>query len=202
MTWAQKRRSEEYYRRAKKEGFRSRASYKLLQVHEKFHLIDEGTKILDMGASPGGWSQVISKLNPDGLNVATDIIPMDPVPGVIFSKGDIFSDEVIDRLLEKSEFGYDLILSDILQHTSGQRSIDHANSYFIAKRILEMAERLLNRNGKMLVKMLQGDLTDTAKKEYMEKFRKVRITKPPSSSPSSSEVYILAEGFLGGKRLR
>lgn len=195
MSWIQKRRSDLYYQKAKKEGFRSRASYKLLQINEKFNIIRNGRKILDLGASPGGWSQVITTINSDGLNVAVDIIPMKPVPGVIFVKADIFSPDIRDKLLAKSEFGYDLILSDILMHTSGEKSIDHANSYFILKRILEIADMVLNENGKVLAKMLQGDLTEKVKEEYSRYFRRVRVTKPPSSLPSSSEIYILAEGF-------
>ncbi len=195
MSWIQKRRSDSYYQKAKKEGFRSRASYKLIQINQKFNIIRNGRKILDLGASPGGWSQVVASLNQDGLNVAVDIIPMSPIPGVIFLKSDIFSPDIGGKLLGKSEFGYDLILSDILMHTSGDRSIDHANSYFILKRILEISMMVLNENGKVLAKMLQGDLTENVKKEYSEHFRRVRITKPPSSLASSSEIYILAEGF-------
>jgi len=195
MSWIQKRRSDSYYQKAKKEGFRSRASYKLIQINEKFNIIKNGRKILDLGASPGGWSQVIASLNKDGLNVAVDIIPMPPLPGVIFLKADIFSTDIGEKLLNKSEFGYDLILSDILMHTSGDKSIDHANSYFILKRILEISNMVLNDNGKVLAKMLQGDLTENIKYEYSKQFRRVRITKPPSSLPSSPEIYILAEGF-------
>lgn len=197
MSWIQRRRSETYYKRAKTEGYRSRAVYKLRQINEKFFLIRNGMRILDLGSSPGGWSQYSSLVNEDGINVALDVVPMKRIENVYFVKGDIFQDSVWDKVLEISPDGYDLILSDILMHTSGVGSRDQANSYFIAKRVLEICERVLVRKGRVLVKTLQGDLTEEMRTEFKKHFGRVHLTKPPSSLPRSSELYILGEYYRG-----
>lgn len=197
MSWIKKRRSETYYKRAKTEGFRSRAVYKLKQMDEKFSIVENGIRILDLGASPGGWSQYSSLVNQGGINVALDIIPMRRIENVYFVKGDIFQDDIWTKILEFSSDGYDLVLSDILMHTSGDHSRDQANSYFIAKRILEICEHVLAGNGKALVKTLQGDLTEESRKEFRKHFRRVFLTKPSSSLPRSSELYILGEYYSG-----
>ncbi|MCL4450517.1 MAG: RlmE family RNA methyltransferase [Candidatus Thermoplasmatota archaeon] len=197
MSWIQRRRSEAYYKRAKEEGFRSRAVYKLKQMDEKFFIIKSGMRILDLGASPGGWSQYSSIVNEEGLNVALDMIPMRNIDNVYFIKGDIFEKDIWSKVLKLSPDGFDLVLSDILMHTSGDRSRDQANSYFIAKRVLEICEHVLDNDGKALVKSLQGDLTDELRAEFKKHFRRVFLTKPPSSLPRSSEVYILGEHYSG-----
>jgi len=195
MSWIQRRRSETYYKKAKTEGYRSRAVYKLKQIDEKFSLIKNGMRILDLGASPGGWSQYLSSVNSNGLNVAMDLIPMNRIRNVSFIRGDIFQDDVWELVLDKSPSGYDLVLSDILMHTSGDRSRDQANSYFISLRVLEICKHVMDRNGKVLVKTIQGDLTEDIRKEFKKNFRKVHLTKPPSSLQSSPEVYILGEYY-------
>lgn len=197
MSWIQKRRSEAYYKKAKAEGYRSRAIYKLKQMDEKFSLIWDGTRILELGASPGGWSQYISSINVNGLNVALDIIPLKRIENVHFIRGDIFSENIWRRLLEASPDGYDIILSDILMHTSGDKSRDQANSFYIANRVVEICGHVLRRNGKVLIKTIQGDLTEQMMSDLKKRFNRVRLTKPPSSLPSSPEVYILGEYFSG-----
>jgi 23S rRNA (uridine2552-2'-O)-methyltransferase len=202
MSWIQRRRSEAYYKKAKTEGFRSRAVYKLKQIDEKFALIENGMRVLDLGSSPGGWSQYCSLVNGDGLNVALDINPMGKINNVHFVRGDIFQDDIWTKVLELSPDGFDLVLSDILMHTSGDKSRDQANSYFIAKRTLEICDRILTKNGKTLVKTLQGDLTEEMMMEFKKHFRRVRLTKPPSSLPRSPEVYILGEYYSGRRQGR
>jgi 23S rRNA methylase len=197
MSWIKERRKEKYYRLAKKEGYRSRASYKLIQINDKFHIIRDGINILDLGSSPGGWSQVISELNPHGKNLAVDIIPMEKIDNVNFIRKDIMENDFPDFILSKFGEKFNLILSDILMKTSGDSNRDHANSYFIAKRVFDIALKLLQKNGHLVVKMLQGDLTQQLIKEYSKYFREIKITKPPSSSPRSPEIYILAFGFSG-----
>ncbi len=197
MSWIQRRRSEPYYKKARTEGFRSRAIYKLKQMDEKFELIQNGMRILDLGSSPGGWSQYCSMVNGDGINVALDLTLMGRIKDVHFLRGDIFHDDIWSKVLELSPEGFDLVLSDILMHTSGDRSRDQANSYFIVKRVLDICDRVLTRNGKALVKTLQGDLTEEMKKEFKKRFGRVHLTKPPSSLPRSPEVYILGEYYSG-----
>jgi 23S rRNA (uridine2552-2'-O)-methyltransferase len=197
MSWIKKRRSEAYYKKAKTEGYRSRAVYKLKQMDEKFSIIENGIRILDLGSSPGGWSQYTSLVNESGLNVALDIMPMRRIGNVRFIKGDIFQDGIFNQVLDVSPDGYDLVLSDILMHTSGDKSRDSANSYFIAKRVLDICEHVLTRNGKTLIKTLQGDLTEDLRVEFKKHFRRVFLTKPPSSLPRSAELYILGEFYSG-----
>jgi 23S rRNA (uridine2552-2'-O)-methyltransferase len=200
MSWIQRRRSEAYYKRAKTEGYRSRAVYKLKQIDEKFSLIENGMRILDLGASPGGWSQYLASVNSSGLNVAMDLIPMKRIENVSFIRGDIFQEDVWKVVLGKSPSGYDLVLSDILMHTSGDRSRDQANSYFISLRVIEICKHVMNRDGKALVKTIQGDLTEDVRKEFKKYFKRVYLTKPPSSLQRSPEVYILGEYYSGYKQ--
>jgi 23S rRNA U2552 (ribose-2'-O)-methylase RlmE/FtsJ len=119
------------------------------------------------------------------------------VEGVIFVKDDLFAPDLESRIAIYSPDGFDLILSDILMHTSGDKSRDQANSFFICKRVLEICNVLLRRNGRVVAKTIQGDLTDELETEYRKYFRRVYLTKPPSSLPSSPEVYILGEGYSG-----
>lgn len=197
MSWIHQRRSEEYYKRSKIDGYRSRAAYKLKQMDEKFSFIEDGMRILDLGAAPGSWSQLIASMNRTGINVALDLIPIQRIEGVTFVRADIFDDDINNKILRANPSGYDLVLSDILMHTSGDRSRDQANSFFISKRVLEICQGVLNKRGSALVKTLQGDLTEEARKEFKKVFRRVFLTKPPSSLPRSAEVYILGVGYSG-----
>ncbi|MGC8645745.1 MAG: RlmE family RNA methyltransferase [Thermoplasmata archaeon] len=200
MSWIQRRRSEGYYRRAKREGYRSRAVYKLAQIDSKFSLIRNGMDILDLGAAPGGWSQYVAEVNPDGTNVAVDIHQMRGIPSVVFIIGDVFEEGTLNRVKEVCPSGYDLVLSDLLMHTSGNKPVDQANAFFIGKKVLEVCGRVLKEGGKALVKTLQGDLTDELLGEFRKNFSRVKVTKPPSSTQHSPEIYILAENFSGGQR--
>ncbi|MEM0128480.1 MAG: RlmE family RNA methyltransferase [Thermoplasmatales archaeon] len=195
MSWIQRRRTEGYYRKAKKEGYRSRAVYKLKQIDEKYFLIRDGMRVLDLGASPGGWSQYLSEVNSNGNNVAVDKQRMANINGVSFILGDIFDEKTLKMIIYKSPEGYDLVLSDALMHTSGNKSVDQADAFFLAKGILEICKSVLVNGGKALIKTLQGDLTDELAREFEKYFSRVRITKPPSSTQHSPEIYILAEHF-------
>ncbi|MEM0129964.1 MAG: RlmE family RNA methyltransferase [Thermoplasmatales archaeon] len=201
MSWIQRRRAENYYRRAKREGYRSRAVYKLKQIDEKFHIINDRMAILDLGASPGGWSQYLSEVNPNGINVAVDKQGMARIDRVSFILGDITDEKTREKIYEKSPNGYDLVVSDLLMHTTGDRSVDQARAYFLAKEVLEICRNALVNGGSVLIKTFQGDLTDQLTGEFKKYFSSVRITKPPSSTPHSPEIYILAENFSRRKLL-
>ncbi len=202
MSWIQRRRSEEYYKKSKLEGYRSRAVYKLKQINRKFSLIHDGMNVLDLGASPGSWSQYVSSKNVTGKNVALDVVPFQGMEGVYFIKADINDENVVERIMKVCPDKYDLVLSDLLMHTSGDRYRDQANSFFIAKRVLEICNQVLKPRGNALVKTLQGDLTEETKKEFRKIFRRVFVTKPPASLPRSPEIYILGVGFSGHKQPR
>ncbi|MGC8609545.1 MAG: SAM-dependent methyltransferase [Thermoplasmata archaeon] len=186
-----------YYWKAKSENYRSRASYKLLFLDDKFHLLRKDSTVLEIGSSPGGWSQIIRDYT-DKI-VSVDIEPMIPVEGVTFIKMNIFNDSIRDRLSEwlktVGSDGFDTVLSDAMGKTSGDSSRDHGISYEICERVMKISIPFLHRNGDIVVKQFQGDMTNMFIHEWLQYFREYRITKPPSSRERSREIYILFRGF-------
>ncbi len=190
-------RRDNYYWKAKEEKYRSRASYKLLFLDGKFHILRKDSKVLEIGSSPGGWSQVIRDYT-DRI-VSVDIDPMKPVDGVTFIKMNVFNDAIIEKLkswLETNgEDGFDTILSDAMGKTSGDSSRDHGISYEICERVMKISISLLGRNGDVVVKQFQGDMTNMFIHKWLPYFKEYKITKPPSSRERSREIYILFRGF-------
>lgn len=185
-----------YHRMAKKEGYKSRASFKLIQLNKKFNLIKKGYTVLDLGAAPGGWIQVASTLVGDtGLVVGVDLrLVKEKFPNSFFIQGDIFDDETIKKIMEIDE-DFNTIISDLAPNTSGIRSIDHQKSINLCYRVLELSTSLLKYKGNLLIKIFQGEntkeLVDTIKNE----FHYVKISKPESSRSASKETYVIGKGF-------
>ncbi len=181
---------------AKKEGYKSRASFKLIQLNKKFNLIKKGYTVLDLGAAPGGWIQVASTLVGDtGLVVGVDLrLVKEKFPNSFFIQGDIFDDETIKKIMEIDE-DFNTIISDLAPNTSGIRSIDHQKSINLCYRVLELSTSLLKYKGNLLIKIFQGEntkeLVDTIKNE----FHYVKISKPESSRSASKETYVIGKGF-------
>ncbi len=191
-----KRRRDYYYNLAKRSGYKSRAAFKLIQMDERFYLIREGYVVLDLGASPGGWSQVARELVGDtGRVIAVDLKPV-RVPGVEYIRGDVFSDETIERIRERVE-KVDVVLSDMAPKISGVTSWDHARSIELAERAHEIARIFLRPRGHMVVKVFQGDMIRGFVKELKRDFELVKVHKPKASKPESSEVYIVCKRFRG-----
>lgn len=195
--WLREHFDDEYVKRAQKEGYRSRAAFKLLEIQEKTHLIRPGMTLVDLGAAPGGWSQIAARLTgPKGRVVATDILPMDALEGVDFLQGDFREEPVMEALLERlGPHKADLVISDMAPNISGMGAVDQPRAMYLAELALDLARRVLRPGGDFLVKMFQGEGSDDYLREVRGSFQKISVRKPKASRPRSREVYILARGY-------
>ncbi len=183
-----------YYWKAKKEGYRSRAAYKLIQMNKKFGVIKSGYWVLDLGSSPGGWSQVAVEI---GANVvAVDINPMKEIENVKFIQGDITNDETKKKIREIRE-KFDAVLCDASPKITGHWDIDHFRSVEISKAAFEIAKEFLKFGGNFVVKMFQGSETPRLYSEFKKHFRFKKLHSPPASRKRSSEIYFIGKGFQG-----
>jgi 23S rRNA (uridine2552-2'-O)-methyltransferase len=192
--WMHEHLSDEFVKKAQKEGYRSRAVYKLLEIVEKKAIIRNGNKVLDLGAAPGGWSQVAAKLvGSQGKVIASDILPIELIDGVDFLQGDFTDQSVYDDLLVMTDGAkVDVVLSDMAPNMSGQLSVDQPKSMYLAELAIEMAIKTLNPGGSFVVKVFQGDGFDVFVQNAKKAFKKVSVIKPKASRPRSKEVYLLA----------
>jgi 23S rRNA (uridine2552-2'-O)-methyltransferase len=192
--WMHEHLSDEFVKKAQKEGYRSRAVYKLLEIVEKKAIIRNGDKVLDLGAAPGGWSQVAAKLvGSQGKVIASDILPIELIDGVDFLQGDFTEQSVYDDLLVMTDGAkVDVVLSDMAPNMSGQLSVDQPKSMYLAELAIEMAIKTLNPGGSFVVKVFQGDGFDVFVQNARKAFKKVSVIKPKASRPRSKEVYLLA----------
>jgi 23S rRNA (uridine2552-2'-O)-methyltransferase len=195
--WLQEHVNDPYVKQAQRDGYRSRASYKLLQLNEKDKLIRPGMLIVDLGSAPGGWSQVVERLAGDqGRIVATDILPMDPLKNVEFLQGDFTEEAVLHEILRLlGGHKPDLVLCDIAPNITGIDSADQAASMYLAELALDFARQALKRQGDFVVKVFQGAGSDAFLKDLRSSFDKVLVRKPAASRPRSREVYVVAKGF-------
>jgi 23S rRNA (uridine2552-2'-O)-methyltransferase len=192
------RRRDEYYRKAKAEHYRSRASFKLKQIDHRFDLIRPGDVIVDLGASPGGWSQVAIELGgPDSKVFALDIDRMPPIEGVSFIRGDIRDEAVVKRLLEMIPDKADVVISDMSPDISGNYSYDHARSVELCEHALAFASKVLKEGGNFCVKMFYGDMSDDYVRSVERAFGEAYKHHPKASRPTSSEIYVVGIGFRG-----
>ena len=192
--WMHEHLSDEFVKKAQKEGYRSRAVYKLLEIVEKKAIIRNGDKVLDLGAAPGGWSQVAAKLvGSQGKVIASDILPIELIDGVDFLQGDFTEQSVYDDLLVMTDGAkVDVVLSDMAPNMSGQLSVDQPKSMYLAELAIEMAIKTLNPGGSFVVKVFQGDGFDVFVQNAKKAFKKVSVIKPKASRPRSKEAYLLA----------
>jgi len=192
--WMHEHLSDEFVKKAKKEGYRSRAVYKLLEIIEKNKIIQNGDIVLDLGAAPGGWSQVAVKfVGSSGKVIASDILPIDEINGVNFLQGDFTEQSVYDNLLKMTDDSkVNVVLSDMAPNMSGQLSVDQPKSMYLAELAIDMATKTLEINGSFVVKVFQGDGFDNYLQNARKTFKKVSVIKPKASRPRSKEVYLLA----------
>ncbi len=196
--WRADRKRDFYYRKAKQEDYRSRAAYKLKQLDHKYDVIQPGDRIVDLGASPGGWSQVALELTgSEGRVFALDIDRFPPIEGVTFIRGDIRKESVLKRLIEQMPEGADVVLSDMAPNISGNYSFDHARSVELCEHALAFASQVLRTGGHFVVKMFYGDMSKTYVSRVRKYFGEVYVSHPRASRSTSSEVYVVALGFRG-----
>ena len=192
--WMNEHLNDEYVKKAQKEGYRCRAVYKLIEIIDNNKIITKGDRVLDLGAAPGGWSQVAAKIvGQNGQVIASDILPIEPILGVDFLQGDFTELLIYEKLLSLTKgLKMNTVLSDMAPNMSGQPSVDQPKSMHLAELALDMAIKTLTPNGHFVVKIFQGNDFDAYVQIIRQTFKKVSIKKPKSSRPRSKEVYLLA----------
>lgn len=195
--WLKEHFDDPYVKLAQKKGFRSRAVFKLLEIQERDKLLKPGMTVVDLGAAPGGWSELAMRLvGAKGQVYALDILPMEAIEGVEFLQGDFSQPEVFEKLLQLiDKRGVDLVTSDISPNISGMKDIDQPRAMFLAELALDFAKQVLKKEGSLLVKVFQGEGFDQFVKDVRQSFSQVLIRKPKASRQRSREVYLLAKGF-------
>ncbi len=196
--WLERQINDPYVARAKREGFRSRAAFKLAEIDDKFRLLKPGTRVVDLGAAPGGWSEVASRrAGANARVVALDILDMKPIPGVEFLKLD-FLDRTAPECLKAMLGGKaDVVLSDMAANATGHRKTDHLRIMALAEAAVHFAREVLAPGGSFICKVLQGGTEATLLAELKRDFSSVKHIKPPASRTDSAELYLLARGFRG-----
>jgi 23S rRNA (uridine2552-2'-O)-methyltransferase len=195
-TWLERQISDPYVLRAKRDGFRSRAAYKLAEIDDKFHLLKAGARVVDLGAAPGGWSEAAAKRVGDkGRVIALDILDFKPMTGVEFLQLDFLDAAAPDRLKAMLGGKADVVLSDMAANATGHRQTDHLRIMALAEAAAEFAREVLDRGGAFLCKVLQGGTEAALLAELKRDFETVKHVKPPASRADSAELYLLARGF-------
>ncbi|MBI5000476.1 MAG: RlmE family RNA methyltransferase [Euryarchaeota archaeon] len=198
--WVSERKRDPYYKRAKRENYYSRAAYKLMQMDERFGIIRKGDAVIDLGAAPGGWSQVaVERSAPDGLVISIDLRRISEIKGAITMRGDAFAPETVEKIIalleSKGRGRADVILSDMSPNISGVYDIDHAKSIDLVKRAMELCGALLRPGGTFVAKVFEGESMKELKNEAKERFRMVKPHSPDATRERSSEIYIVCKGF-------
>lgn len=197
--WLDEHFNDQYVQRSQQDGYRSRASYKLVELIEKDKLIRPGMTVVDLGAAPGGWCQVAAeKVGHKGIVIASDILPMDSLAGVEFVQGDFTEDEVFNQLMALlGDDKADLVMSDMAPNMSGMADVDQPRAMYLVELALDMARSALKPKGNFVAKVFQGEGFDEFLKDVRSSFQTVVTRKPSASRARSREVYIVGKGFKG-----
>ena len=195
--WLKEHVDDIWVQRAQQDGYRTRASYKLIELDDKDKLIRPGAVVVDLGSAPGGWSQVVAqRVGEKGLVIASDILEMDAIADVTFIQGDFTTEEIYDQLVDVIDGRpVDLVISDMAPNMSGMSSIDQPGAMYLVELALDMARQVLKPNGSFVAKVFQGEGFDAYLADMKQSFAKVMIRKPKASRARSREVYIVAKGF-------
>ncbi|MFC3195500.1 RlmE family RNA methyltransferase [Marinicella sediminis] len=195
--WLKEHFDDEFVKKSQDAGYRARSAYKLAEIAEKFALFADLEAVVDLGAAPGGWCQVVQKMSPETrFIVGLDLLPIEPIEGVHFIQGDFTSDEVYEQLLELlNDRKIDLVLSDMAPNLSGMSAMDQPRCMLLAEMALEFCQQSLKPGGSHVVKLFQGEGFDQHVQNIRQLFKKVVIYKPKSSRPRSREVFAVATGF-------
>jgi len=198
--WLQRHLNDPYVAASKEAGYRSRSAYKLAQLDEQFDLLKSGMRVVDLGAAPGGWSQVvIRKIGRKGKLVALDILPIDPIERVDIIEMDFLSDEAPAKLKSVLDGPADLVLSDLAPNTTGHAGTDHIRIMGMTELAVDFALQVLSPGGAFVCKFFQGGAEKNLLALLKKNFTKVKHAKPPASRAESSETYLVAQGFRGEK---
>ncbi len=195
--WLERQLNDPYVAAARAAGFRSRAAFKLKELDEQFKLLGQVERVLDLGAAPGGWCQVVTARRPRATVVGIDLLPIDPLPGVVFFEKDILDEDSEAVLLEALGGLADLVLSDMAANTVGHKMTDHLRTMGLIEAGLDMATRMLRPGGAFVAKVLAGGGDGALTAELKRHFSGVKHVKPPASRKGSSEWYVVAQGFKG-----
>jgi 23S rRNA (uridine2552-2'-O)-methyltransferase len=195
--WLKEHFDDKFVQQAQKQGLRSRAGFKIEEIQQKDGLIKPTMTIVDLGAAPGGWSQYATKVvGSDGLVIACDILPMDPLAGVTFLQGDFREENVLNELLNKiGGKNVDVVMSDMAPNMSGNDAIDQAKSMYLGELALDMCHQVLKKNGSFVIKVFMGEGFEAFMKELQKSFKTLKTRKPESSRARSREVYLVATGY-------
>ncbi len=195
--WLREQRNDPYTRRARQEGYRGRAAYKLIELDTKDRLLRPGMRVVDLGAAPGSWSQYAAgRVGRDGRVVASDILPMEPIAGVEFVQGDFREEAVLEAVRAALGGGADLVMSDMAPNMSGMDAIDQPASMALTELAHALAVETLKPGGALLTKMFQGEGSDDLLRRLRGDFASVKVRKPGASRDRSREVYVVAGGRL------
>jgi len=193
--WYSEKKREHYYKQAKKNGYRARSAFKLLQIQKKFKIINKDDIVIDLGAAPGGWSQVAKKIvGKNGTVIGIDISPIKPINDINFIKADLTKKSTIEKLQEILENKkVDVILSDMAPDISGNYTVDHAKSIYLCEQALKVSEKILKKNGSFVCKVFDGEDLQNLIDKFKTRFITVKQFSPKASRKSSSEVYIISK---------
>jgi 23S rRNA (uridine2552-2'-O)-methyltransferase len=197
--WLERQINDPYVARAKREGLRSRAAFKLAEIDDKYRLFKPGARVVDLGAAPGGWSEIAARrVGPGGRVIALDILDMKPMAGVEFLRLDFLDNSAPARLKEMLGGKADIVLSDMAANATGHRQTDHLRIVVLAEAAVDFAREVLAPGGAFLCKVLQGGTEGTLLAGLKRDFATTKHVKPPASRSDSAELYLLARGFRGG----
>jgi 23S rRNA (uridine2552-2'-O)-methyltransferase len=195
--WLARQLNDPYVKRAKAEGYRSRAAYKLLELDEKFHVLNGVRYVVDLGLAPGGWSQVVRRKLPKAAVVGIDLLPVEPIEGVTILQMDFMADEAPERLMEALGGAPDLVMSDMAANTVGHPQTDHLRTMGLVEAAAEFAMQTLKPGGAFVSKVFAGGTDDALLRQLKAAFKTVKHAKPPSSRKGSVEWFVVAQGFKG-----
>jgi 23S rRNA (uridine2552-2'-O)-methyltransferase len=195
--WLERQLNDPYVKRAKAEGYRSRAAYKLIELDERFNLLKGVKRVIDLGVAPGGWSQVVRRKSPEAVVVGIDLLPTDPLEGVTLIEMDFTDEAAPERLREALGGEADLVLSDMAANTVGHPPTDHLRTMALVEAGLDFATDILRPGGTYLAKVLAGGADNELVAALKRNFTSVKHAKPPASRKGSSEWYVIAQGFKG-----
>jgi 23S rRNA (uridine2552-2'-O)-methyltransferase len=194
--WLKEHEDDEFVKRARADGYRSRAVYKLLEIKEKYGFLNSGQCVVDLGAAPGSWSQAAARaVGPKGRVIALDILSMDEIPGVTFIEGDFTEDEPFQKLLDEiADQPVDLVISDMAPNMSGMKQVDQPASAYLVELAIDLADQVLRPGGSLVCKCFEGESINPIRDAFRSRFKSVTNFKPRSSRSRSREIFVIGQG--------